>query len=49
MLAVDVSWSREPDEKDLQRHGFVDAFRSPEVHQAIRQGMVGHIGVVYVE
>jgi hypothetical protein len=49
VLAVDVSFSMEPDEQDLQRHGFVEAFRSPEIHQAIRQGMLGRIAVIYVE
>jgi hypothetical protein len=49
VLAVDVSPSMEPDEQELQRDGFVAAFRSGEVHHAIRQGMVGRIAVVYVE
>jgi hypothetical protein len=49
VLAVDVSFSMEPDEQDLQRHGFAEAFRSPEVHQAIHQGMLGRIAVIYVE
>jgi hypothetical protein len=29
VLAVDVSFSMEPDEQDLQRHGFAEAFQSP--------------------
>jgi hypothetical protein len=49
VLAVDVSFSMEPDEQALQRQGFVEAFQSPEVHQAIRQGMLGRIAVIYVE
>jgi hypothetical protein len=49
VLAVDVSFSMESDEQDLQRQGFVEAFRSPEVHQAIHQGMLGRIAVIYVE
>ena len=49
VLAVDVSFSMEPDEQDLQRAGFVEAFQSPEVHQAIRQGVLGRIAVVYLE
>ncbi|WP_457091727.1 DUF1194 domain-containing protein [Microvirga sp. P5_D2] len=49
VLAVDVSLSMEPDEQELQRQGFVEAFRSPEVHDAIRKGMLGRIAVVYVE
>jgi len=49
VLAVDVSLSMEPDEQELQRQGFVEAFRSTEVHDAIRKGMLGRIAVVYVE
>ncbi|MBQ0820054.1 DUF1194 domain-containing protein [Microvirga sp. HBU67558] len=49
VLAVDVSFSMEPDEPDLQRHGFAEALQSPEVHRAIRQGMLGRIAVVYLE
>jgi hypothetical protein len=47
--AVDVSLSMEPDEQKLQREGFVEAFRSPEVHEAIGKGMLGRIAVIYVE
>jgi hypothetical protein len=49
VLAVDVSLSMESDEQDLQRQGFVEAFRSPEVHEAIGKGMLGRIAVTYVE
>jgi Protein of unknown function (DUF1194) len=49
VLAVDVSLSMEPDEQELQRQGFVEAFRSPEVHEAIRKGMLGRIAVTYLE
>jgi hypothetical protein len=49
VLAVDVSLSMEPDEQELQRQGFVEAFHSPEVHEAIRKGMLGRIAVTYVE
>jgi len=49
VLAVDVSLSMEPDEQELQRQGFVEAFRSPEVHDAIRAGMLGRIAVTYLE
>jgi Protein of unknown function (DUF1194) len=31
VLAVDVSNSMDPDEQELQRQGFVEAFRSPLV------------------
>ena len=49
VLAVDVSTSMDPDEQDLQRRGYVEAFRSHTVHQAIRTGMLGRIAVTYLE
>ncbi|MBO1907174.1 DUF1194 domain-containing protein [Microvirga sp. 3-52] len=49
VLAVDVSTSMDPDEQDLQRRGYVEAFRSPSVHQAIHSGILGRIAVTYVE
>ncbi|HEX2554420.1 MAG TPA: DUF1194 domain-containing protein [Microvirga sp.] len=49
VLAVDVSRSMDPDEQELQRQGFVEAFRSPVVHEAIRGGMLGRITVTYME
>ena len=49
VLAVDVSTSMDPDEQDLQRQGYVEAFRSATVHQAIRSGMLGRIAVTYLE
>ncbi|WP_414474970.1 DUF1194 domain-containing protein [Microvirga sp. M2] len=49
VLAVDISQSMEPDEQDLQRQGYVEAFRSPDVQRAIRQGLLGRIAVTYVE
>jgi hypothetical protein len=49
VLAVDISNSMDPEEQELQRQGFVEAFRSPLVHKAISDGMVGRIAVVYLE
>jgi hypothetical protein len=49
VLAVDISGSMDPEEQRLQREGFVEAFRDPEVHDAIRKGMLGRISVVYAE
>lgn len=49
VLAVDISYSMDPEEQQLQREGFIQAFRSPEVHAAIRRGVIGKIGVVYLE
>ena len=39
----------DPDEQSLQRDGFIDAFRSAVVHDAIRRGAVGRIAVSYME
>ena len=36
VLAVDISYSMDPEEQALQREGFAQAFRSPLVHDAIR-------------
>jgi hypothetical protein len=49
ILAVDVSFSMDPEEQALQRQGYVDAFRSPEVVAAVRSGPLGRIAVTYVE
>nr|WP_281351896.1 DUF1194 domain-containing protein [Microvirga makkahensis] len=39
----------DPAEQELQRSGFAEAFRSTEVQDAIRSGMLGRIAVTYVE
>jgi hypothetical protein len=49
VLAVDVSLSMDLDELRLQREGYVEAFRDPEVIAAIRANGIGRIGVTYVE
>ena len=49
VLAVDVSWSMDADEKQIQRDGYVAAFRDRDVIQAIREGGWGAIAVTYVE
>jgi hypothetical protein len=49
VLAVDISFSMDPDEQTLQRDGFVQAFRSSVVHDAIRRGQLGRIAVAYME
>jgi len=48
VLAADVSGSMEPT-LSVQRTGFVDAFRSAEVADAIASGPLGRIAVTYVE
>jgi Protein of unknown function (DUF1194) len=49
VLAVDISGSMDPEEQKLQREGFIEAFRSPLVHDAVANGMLGRIAVVYME
>jgi hypothetical protein len=49
VLAVDVSGSMDVEELTLQRQGFIEAFRSPEVHKAVQKGSSGRIVVMYVE
>ncbi len=49
VLAVDVSRSMDYGELQVQRDGYVAAFRNPEVIDAIRQGVIGSIAVTYVE
>ena len=49
VLAVDVSRSMDPQEQQLQRDGYVEAFRHPDVIQAIQSGAMGKIAVTYVE
>ena len=36
----------DPEEQFLQKQGYVDALNSPEVINAIRQGMIGKIAVM---
>jgi len=49
VLAVDVSFSMDPDEQTLQREGYREALASPEFLSALRQGTHGKIAVTYVE
>ncbi|WP_240539897.1 DUF1194 domain-containing protein [Salinarimonas soli] len=49
VLAVDVSRSMDTEEQELQREGFVEAFRSALIHEAIARGTLGRIAVTYVE
>jgi hypothetical protein len=49
VIAVDISYSMDPDEQALQREGYAEAFRSPLVHDAIRKGLIGRIAVTYME
>jgi hypothetical protein len=49
VLAVDVSFSMDPEEQVLQRRGYVEAIRSREFADAVRKGMIGKVAVTYVE
>jgi hypothetical protein len=49
VLAVDVSRSMDTAEQRLQRLGYVNAFRHPEVIRAIAGGTFGRIAVTYFE
>jgi hypothetical protein len=49
VLAVDVSYSMDPDEQALQREGYATALTSKEFMQALREGANGKIAVTYVE
>jgi hypothetical protein len=49
VLAVDVSFSMDPDEQALQREGYITGITSSEFMQALRQGMNGKVAVTYFE
>jgi len=49
VLAVDVSWSMDPDEQRLRRDGYVEALRDAAVIKAIQSGPTGKIAVTYFE
>lgn len=49
VLAVDISYSMDPDEQALQREGYVAALTSPEFLSALREGQRGRIVATYVE
>jgi hypothetical protein len=49
VLAVDVSRSMDQDEQQLQRDGYVGAFRHPDILNAIHSGPYGRIAVTYLQ
>jgi hypothetical protein len=49
VLAVDVSRSMSADELRIQRQGYAEAIRSPEVIEAIEQGAYGKIAIAMYE
>ena len=49
VLAVDVSYSMDPDEQALQREGYIAGVTSREFMQALRSGANGKVVVTYFE
>ncbi len=49
VLAADISGSMDLEEANLQRQGFVEALRHPEVIEAILSGPLKRIAITYVE
>jgi hypothetical protein len=49
VLAVDVSYSMDPEEQALQREGYITALTSREFMQALKQGMNAKVAVTYFE
>lgn len=49
VIAVDISYSMDPEEQALQREGYIKALTSREFLQALRQGINGKIAVTYFE
>jgi hypothetical protein len=49
VIAVDVSYSMDPDEQALQREGYITGLTSPEFLNALQQGAHGRIAITYFE
>jgi len=49
VLAVDVSYSMDPDEQALQREGYIAGITSREFMQALRNGQHGKVAATYFE
>ena len=49
VIAVDVSYSMDPDEQALQRGGYIMALTSREFMQALREGANSKIAITYFE
>jgi hypothetical protein len=49
VLAVDVSYSMDPEEQRLQREGYIHALTSPEFLRAIASGAYGKIAIAYMQ
>jgi hypothetical protein len=49
VIAVDVSYSMDPDEQALQREGYIMALTSREFMRALREGANGKVAITYFE
>ncbi|MBJ7408677.1 MAG: DUF1194 domain-containing protein, partial [Bradyrhizobium sp.] len=49
LLAVDISQSMDYEEHEIQRNGYVDAFRHKDVVNAMLSGPEGKVAVLYME
>jgi hypothetical protein len=49
VLAVDISYSMDPEEQALQREGYIQAITSREFMQALKAGANGRISITYFE
>jgi outer membrane murein-binding lipoprotein Lpp len=49
VIAVDVSYSMDPDEQALQREGYITGLTSPEFLNALQQGAHGKVALTYFE
>ena len=49
VLAVDVSYSMDPDEQALQREGYVTGLTSSDFLDALRHGAYGKVAITYFE
>jgi hypothetical protein len=49
VLAVDVSYSMDPEEQALQREGYIQALTSAEFLRALHEGTNGKIAIAYFE
>lgn len=49
VLAVDVSYSMDPEEQQIQREGYIEAITSRDFMGAIRAGTYGKVAVLYFE
>jgi hypothetical protein len=49
VLAVDVSYSMDPEEQRLQREGYIRALTSPDFLKAIASGAYGKVAIAYMQ